>query len=1016
VPQHRVKKTHNPATELPIGVCTSLPRRRWIIWFGLAALSAIPVACCAYGWYRAELRSVERELKEGQHRPARARLSRLAMLGLRNTELEYWLGVCNEAEGHVDEALAIWGRIRPGSARFANAVLRRARLAIDRGRLALAEETLQNVSFPIGSPACELHEIMLQQVYLFTGRSDDLRRRKEKEWVDARNKADVLRRHWQIDEMRSFPAGALQTRLEEAGRIAPDDDRVWLGRAYLAICTAKFDEAGVWLHKCLPRRPDDPAVWLARLEWAIASQSASAAVEAMNHIPLEVVGRDRLLRVRAWLAARRNDPSAERTALTELLVFVPGDTKAVARLTELAVRAGRTDEAARLRRRQKELDQATEEYRKLLNAGVPVENYDELGRLAEVLGRRFEARGWWQLAGRDRTHADQAHLALERLGKVENALTSVDRQPLVKQPPSGHARSFGRPTFADALANLISPEDCNRVAAQHPLVIPSFRDDARLVGLRFVYENDLTPMCRMPETMGGGVGLLDYDGDGWLDVYAVQGGTLSNESAPTGSPQGDRLFHNRRDGTFEDVTAASKLAAMPGGYGHGVAVGDYDNDGWPDLFVTRWRSYALYRNRGDGTFEDMTLKAGLGGNRDWPTSAAFADLDNDGDLDLYVCHYSAWDPVQSPPCPHPSKPGAYSYCGPRSVPSMPDHIFRNDGGRFHDVSEQAGVRAADRDGRGLGVVAADLDDDGRVDLFVANDLTANFLFRGRAGFRFDEVAAESGVAANAEGGYLAGMGVACADFDGDGRLDLAVTNFYAESTTFYQNLGGGQFIDHSAAIGLAAPSRFLLGFGVSFLDANNDGRLDLASANGHVNDLRPHVPYAMPAQLLLGQIGGRVVDVSRNAGAPWQVLRLGRGLAVGDLDNDGQLDVLIVSEGGPLAFFHNQGPTGHFVAFKLTGSTPASNRDAVGARVVLTVAGRQQVAYRFGGGSFLSASDDRIHFGLGEADRVDVVEVRWPSGRIDRYTDLAADAAYLLHEGQGQVSLLWRRPMDIGGK
>ena len=361
--------------------------------------------------------------------------------------------------------------------------------------------------------------------------------------------------------------------------------------------------------------------------------------------------------------------------------------------------------------------------------------------------------------------------------------------------------------------------------------------------------------------MGGGVGLIDYDGDGWLDVYAVQGGRLPDEPEPPASPQRDRLFRNRGDGTFEDVTAASGLSAMPGGYGHGVTVGDIDNDGHADLFVTRWRSYALYRNRGDGTFEDATGSWGLGGSRDWPTSSALADLDGDGDLDLYVCHYSTWNP-QSPPCAHATKPGAYSYCGPLSFAAMPDHVFRNEGGRFVDVSEQSGVRAADREGRGLGVLAAHLDDDDRIDLFVANDRTANFLFRNRGDLRFEETGAESGVASNAEGNYLAGMGVACGDLDGDGLLDLAVTNFYGESTIFYQNLGAGQFVDRTSAVGLAAPSRYLLGFGVALRGRRQ--RRPARPGDGQRPRQRPPAQRALrhagatPVECGVGSPGGRV--------------------------------------------------------------------------------------------------------------------------------------------------------------
>ena len=306
------------------------------------------------------------------------------------------------------------------------------------------------------------------------------------------------------------------------------------------------------------------------------------------------------------------------------------------------------------------------------------------------------------------------------------------------------------------------------------------------------------------------------------------------------------------------------------------------------------------------------------------------------------------------------------------------------------------------------MIAADFDEDGRPDLFVANDGTANFLFLNRGGMRFEEAGHESGVAAAAGGGYRAGMGVARGDFDGDGRPDLAVTNFFGESTTYYQNLGGGLFTDRTAAVGLAAPSRYRLGFGIAFLDADDDGRLDLLTVNGHIADERPEIPYAMPAQLMLGGEGGRLTDVSAAAGAPFQVPRLGRGLAVGDLDDDGRLDAIVVGHDGPVAYFHNTGPGGRSIAIRLVGT--ASNRDAVGARVTVEAGGRRQVADRFGGGSYQSASDPRLHFGLGAATRVDALEVRWPSGRVDRFGALPADAEYLIREGEAAPRALHRGP------
>jgi hypothetical protein len=312
------------------------------------------------------------------------------------------------------------------------------------------------------------------------------------------------------------------------------------------------------------------------------------------------------------------------------------------------------------------------------------------------------------------------------------------------------------------------------------------------------------------------------------------------------------------------------------------------------------------------------------------------------------------------------------------------------------VTTEAGI--IDRDGRGLGVVAADLDSDGRVDLFVANDSSANFLFRNLGGMRFEEVGQAAGVSGNASGSYQAGMGVASGDLDGDGLIDLAVTNFYGESTTFYRNLGAGNFTDATASVGLAVATRRLLGFGVACLDVNNDGLLDLASANGHVNDLRPNYPYQMPAQLLMNDGNGRLVDISASAGAPWSVLRMARALAAGDLDNDGRTDLLILSHNQPLAYFHNRTQGGRFLTLRLEGQQ--SNRDAVGAKVAVTAGGVRRVAERIGGGSYQSASDPRLHFGLGDAEKVSAIDITWPSGLVDRYSGLAPNTGYLVREGQ----------------
>jgi tetratricopeptide (TPR) repeat protein len=480
-----------------------------------------------------------------------------------------------------------------------------------------------------GSASAEARARLAQLLY-WQGRTGEARAVLIAGWSEEPDRRSALRNLWAIDDDPTTRE-SIQSALLRAAARAPEDDRVWLGRANLAARSGRLEEASGWLDACLERRPDDPAVWQARLEWALAAGRADEALRASGHLPAGRLAATEVLALRAWFAARRGDAEAERSALEALLEQEPGASEALERLAVLASRSGLTGRSAELRRRKDGVDRAQARYRRLMGAPATAHaSARELAELAESLGRWFEARGWWSLA---EVSDAQRRAALGR----------IDRHLTPESPPAGR-------TLADLLADEAAHSANGRATprlADTRVIPPNFEDLARVAGLRFTYDSGRSPARHLPETMGGGVGLIDYDGDGWLDVYCVQGGTFPPEGRDLAA---DRLFHNRGDGTFDDVTDRTGIARMPGGYGHGVAVGDIDNDGHPDLFVTRWRHYALYRNRGDGTFEDVTDRWGLGGDRDWPTSAAFADFDADGDLDLYVCHYLAWNPDDVPPC------------------------------------------------------------------------------------------------------------------------------------------------------------------------------------------------------------------------------------------------------------------------------------------------------------------------------------------------------------------------------
>ena len=930
-------------------------------WGGLRARAARQ--------FRSTLDQAKQEIAAGRYGTAWKRLSGLSNSRDAAGEVDYQLGICEVYRGHTDQARAAWDRVPPDGPFGARATLQCAMLAMSTGQLSQAEEMLQAAvrRWP-GADAAELLR-GLQLVYHLEGRTEDVRQAIVALWSQSETPAKVLQQLALLDEAPL----ALESTRRALEKGAEDDDRVWLARAKLAIRTGQFERASEWLERCSRRRPADSAIGRARLELSRATGDLDGTWRALDQLPADKFAPTEQLRLRAWLASRVGDGKAERGALMSLVNLEPGDTSALDRLAVLASEDHHAAEVGRIRSKKAEMMAALARYRALLrddSLGDPA----ELARLALVLGRAIEARGW----------------ALIRDKKVNGPGPS---RPILVPLVRTSAADTTNPTLT--LGQLYADLRRDGPGASPALesgVVPRFADDVDAAGLLFVHENGATAHKRLPETMSGGVGLLDYDGDGWLDVYAVQSGAFPPSDPPS---WGDRLFRNRRDGTFEDVTERTGLYRLPGGYGHGVAVGDYDNDGHPDLFVTRWRSYALLRNRGDGTFEDMTVPANLGGDRDWPTSAAWADLDGDGDLDLYVCHYLQFDVMSRQVCVDPESKVRH-YCIPRNFASLPDHIFRNDRGRFVDVTKAAGF--IDPDGRGLGVVAADIDGDNRIDLYVANDMSANYLFRNMGGFHFEETAVAAGAAANSNGRFQSGMGVACGDLDGDGRPDLAVTNYYGESTTLFRNLGGGLFADDTASKGLTAPTRNLLGFGIAFLDANNDGRLDLISANGHVSNYEPVFPWKMSIQMLTGGPNGRLTDVSSAAGAPFSARHLGRGLATGDLDNDGRVVAVIQSQNEPLVYLHNQtGRTDHWLTLRLEGTR--SNRDGVGARVVVESGGLRQVQQRFGGGSYQSSGDPRLHFGLGQRALAARVEVRWPSGQVDRYDQLEVDRGYLIREG-----------------
>ncbi len=540
--------------------------------------------------------------------------------------------------------------------------------------------------------------------------------------------------------------------------------------------------------------------------------------------------------------------------------------------------------------------------------------------------------------------------------------------------------------------------------------IPQLTDVTKKAGITFVHL--AAPEKKyIVESMSGGVLIVDYDRDGWPDIYFTNSPTV--DMALKGEKARGALYHNNHDGTFTDVTAKAAIGTPC--FAMGGAVADYNNDGWPDIYVTCLGGNVLYRNNGDGSFTDVTKQAGVADGR-WSTGAAFADYDGDGFVDLAVSNYVDFKLNdlpgfgKSPTCKYR---GIDVQCGPRGLKGAGDSLFHNNGdGTFTDVSKPAGVD--DPSGYyGLGVIWSDFNNTGRPDLYVADDSTPNYLYRNDGHGKFTEIGLESGTAVSGDGSEQGSMGVTVADYNHTGRFSIYVTNFADEFNTLYKNNGNWDFLDVSYDAGVALTTLPWVKWGDAFVDLDNDGWPDLIAANGQVYPQVDSLPsgarYRQPKNLFMNERNGTFCDAAQQAGPALQEPRVSRGLAIADLDNDGNVDVVIGDLDGAPMVLHNAGvPGAHWVSFELAGTK--SNRLAIGARLTLVAGGMTQTDEVRSGGSYLSQNDLRVHFGLAGAKKIDSLEIRWPSGKIEKLGNLDPDRFYAVLEGSGVVSADKIRP------
>jgi tetratricopeptide (TPR) repeat protein len=898
-----------------------------------------------------------------------------------------------QAMGDFPSAFARYNRVSPtDKSLLALARREQGRLKFHANRPVEAEAFLQEAL--LLDPTDAIARDQLIHLLILEGRFDEARK-----LIFRQLRSGVVKSNYLVIVERHHPK--VETAVQYAERclsVAPQESIPRLALAQKAWLDFEPDVARKHLDQVMKTHPELVEALALRCEIATETESPDEIDRLVRRLPSPPPAHaDVWLCLGAWSETAGQTAAAARCCW-EAVRLDPNYAKANYRLAQVLTRLGMTEEARTFAQRAQELSALTFKMSSL-HAELDLEKMPSIVSHLEKLGRFWEAAAWCRVilqeTGQLPAWARQTELRLYPSLSTCGAFTAASHDPSLALDLSG----YPLPAFSGAVEEPppASPSDAGAIAA-------GFADDAHDVGLDFTYRNGAgaDDWESMLEMNGGGVAVLDYDGDCWPDLYFTQGGRLPPEEFD--ASLSDRLFRNgggdslsaaRNNYRFEDVTQAAGLRDK--GYGQGVTVGDYDSDGFPDLYVGNIGDNQFYRNNGDGTFSDVTSETGTQAGC-WTSSCVLADFNSDGLSDLYVVTYLSGKEIFQP-----CRKRIYPRCAPLSFPAEPDRFYLNLGdGRFQDISELHGLQAPD--GRGLGVVAADFDASGRLSLFVANDMSANFFFVNRTvspnDVRFDEQGLVSGLALDHLGNMKACMGVAAGDMNGDGRIDLFVTNYYRQANDLYVQQPDGTFRDQSREARLFEPGFRLLGWGAQFLDADLDGDPDLFVANGHVHDpIDPQIPYEMPDQFFSNRGDGAFDEIApQQLGEFFLHKRLGRAVALLDWNRDGREDVCISNLNSPANLLTNETTqAGHFAALRLIGTE--SQRDAIGAHVQVAANGRKQYKQLTAGDGFQAANERRLVFGLGEADVIDAVEILWPSGRRQSLQSLPRDREWVIVEG-----------------